>query len=85
MEFDGWFVEMSTHSAAKKEPHFHVVLDKIQGLHPDEKENSSTNSQPVLPDIWSGDQLLKRKLAEGLTRRKKREREGQTFRNVIMQ
>ena len=67
MEFDGWFVEMSTHSAAKKEPHFHVVLDKIQGLHPGEKENSSTNSQPVLPDYLDAEiNCLKEILAEGL-------------------
>ena len=67
MKFDGWFVEMSTHSAAKKEPHFHVVLDKIQGLHPGEKENSSTNSQPVLPDYLEAEiHCLKEILAEGL-------------------
>ena len=67
MKFDGWFVEISTHSAAKKEPHLHVVLDKIQGLHPDEKENSSTNSQPVLPDYLDAEiNCLKEILAEGL-------------------
>lgn len=67
MKFDGWFVEMSTNAAAKKEPHFHVVLDKIQGFRPDEKENSSTNSQPVLPDYLDAEiNCLKEILAEGL-------------------
>nr|WP_319216544.1 hypothetical protein [uncultured Trichococcus sp.] len=67
MKFDGWFVEMSTNAAAKKEPYFHIVLDKIQGLRPDEKENSSTNSQPVLPDYLDAEiNCLKEILAEGL-------------------
>ncbi|WP_320163189.1 hypothetical protein [uncultured Trichococcus sp.] len=67
MKFDGWFVEMSTNSAAKKEPHFHVVLDKIQGLRPDENETSLESPQPVLPDYLDAEiHCLKEILAEGL-------------------
>ena len=58
---------MSTHSATKKEPHFHIVLDKIQGLRPDEKEISLESPQPVLPDYLEAEiHCLKEILAEGL-------------------
>lgn len=67
MKFDGWFVEMSTNSAAKKEPHFHVVLDKIQGLNPDEKETSLESTQTDMPDYLEAEiHCLKEILAEGL-------------------
>ena len=67
MKFDGWFVEMSTHSAAKKEPHFHVVLDKIQDLRPDEKETSLESPLPNVPDYLEAEiHCLKEILAEGL-------------------
>ena len=67
MKFDGWFVEMSTHNTAKHEPHFHVILDKIQGLRPDEKETSLESPQPVLPDYLDAEiHCLKEILAEGL-------------------
>lgn len=67
MKFDGWFVEMSTNSPAKQEPHFHVILDKIQGLHPDEKENPTESPQSVLPDYLVAEiNCLKEILAEGL-------------------
>ena len=67
MMFYGWFVEMSTHNTAKHEPHFHVILDKIQGLRPDEKETSLESPQPVLPDYLDAEiHCLKEILAEGL-------------------
>ncbi|MBP8683373.1 MAG: hypothetical protein KBH68_05685, partial [Trichococcus sp.] len=67
MKFDGWFVEMSTNAAAKKEPHFHVVLDKIQDLRPDEKETSLESPLPNVPDYLEAEiHCLKEILAEGL-------------------
>ena len=67
MKFDGWFVEMSTNAVAKKEPHFHVILDKIQDLRPDEKETFLERPQLVLPDYLDAEiNCLKEILAEGL-------------------
>ena len=87
MKFDGWFVEMSTNAAAKKEPHFHVVLDKIQGLRPDEKENFLRKSATRFAGLpGCGDQLLKRNIGGRPHHAGRiREREGQTFGNVIKQ
>jgi hypothetical protein len=64
MKFDGWFVEMSTNSHAKQEPHFHVVLDKIQALQSDEQETSIMHPQPDFLDAEIN--CLKEILAEGL-------------------
>ncbi len=67
MKFDGWFVEMSADWAAKKEPQFHVILDKIHTLHRDEKETAVQNPQPDFPDFLDAEiNCLKEILAEGL-------------------
>lgn len=67
MKFDGWFVEISANSAAKKEPQFHVILDKIQGLRPGENETSFESPQPDVPDYLGAEiHCLKEILAEGL-------------------
>lgn len=67
MKFDGWFVEMSADCTAKKEPQFHVILDKIHTLHRDEKETAVKNPQPDVPDFLDAEiNCLKEILAEGL-------------------
>ena len=67
MKFDGWFVEMSTNCKTKEKPHFHVVLDKIQAVHAEEKEASLERPQSDMPDFLEAEiRCLEEILSEGL-------------------